>query len=122
MKRCLSWVILSIFIAVTSASLADCNDPSSGPRSRDSLLPIETLLPMANPGANSNQQTFLRFTNPNDAATQVEVYGIDDGGFRSGDGAISFTLGANASKQITAQDVENGNAAKNLSNLSNQLM
>jgi YVTN family beta-propeller protein len=80
------------------------------------MLPIETLLPMANPGANSNQQTFLRFNNPNDATTQVEVYGIDDGGFRSGDGAISFTLDANASKQITAQDVENGNADKNLGN------
>jgi len=80
-----------------------------------SSLAIETPLYVANPGSNSNQQTFLRFVNPNDVSTNVEVYGIDDGGNASRKGAFSFALGPQASIQINAQDIENGNTDKGLS-------
>jgi len=80
----------------------------------DSSLAIETPLYVANPGSNSKQQTFLRFVNPNDVATNIEVYGIDDGGNLSRKGAFSFTLGPQASIQINAQDIENGNTDKGL--------
>ena len=70
---------------------------------------------MANPGSNENQQTFLRFINPTNESATVEVYGIDDGGIRSRMDALSFTLTAGESKQITAQDLENGNTDKGIS-------
>ena len=92
-----------------------CLDPDVIPStSADSTLTIETKLFIANPGSNTQQQTFLRFINPNEDVTSVEVYGIDDGGNFSSNSAMSFNLDGGASKQITAQDLENGNAAKDL--------
>jgi len=92
-----------------------CSDSNrAAPSAAGSVLPIETRLVVANPGSNVIQQTFLRFINPNDAATSVEVYGIDDGGNSSKNSPISFTLDANASKQFNAQDMENGNFSKGL--------
>lgn len=44
----------------------------------------------------------------------VEVYGRDESGMRSRRGALSFTLPEKAAKQITAQDIENGNPDKGL--------
>jgi len=79
-----------------------------------SLLSTETRLYFANPGSNLRQQTFLRFVNPNNATTSVEVYGIDDGGNLSKKEPFSFTLAANAAIQINAQDVENGNSDKGI--------
>lgn len=79
-----------------------------------STLPLETRLYVANPGSNSNQQTFLRFVNTNNAATNIEVYGIDDAGNPSSKGAFTFTLKPGASVQINAQDVENGNSNKGI--------
>ena len=80
----------------------------------DSSFTEQQLLYFANPGTNTNQQTFLRFVNNNDSATDVEVYGIDDGGSRSNKGPITFTIAAEGAKQINAQDVENGNDNKNI--------
>jgi len=79
-----------------------------------STLPVEQRLYFANPGSNSNQQTFLRFSNPNNTSASVEVYGIDDGGNLSKKEPFSFNLAANASIQLTAQDIENGNSSKGL--------
>ena len=56
----------------------DANEIASDAASSSPI--IEIPLYVANPGSNSNQQTFLRFVNPNDVSTNVEVYGIDDGG------------------------------------------
>jgi hypothetical protein len=78
------------------------------------MLAIETKLFVANPGSNTQQQTFLRFINPNEEVTAVEIYGIDDNGNFSANSAMSFNLDGGASKQVTAQDLENGNAAKDL--------
>ena len=92
-----------------------CDDVSvDGADADASLLPFETLLTIENPGSNGSQQTFLRFINPSDGEANVEVYGIDDGGNRSRQGTLGFTLPANAAKQIIVQDIENGNTAKGL--------
>jgi len=109
--------LIPLLVAIASGVAADCDNTNMiGADPRDSLLPIETFLPMVNPGSNTNQQSFLRFVNPNDNAVQVEIYGIDDGGTRSPDGAVSFSLSPNESKQITVQDLESGNAEKGLTN------
>ena len=65
----------------------------------------------ANPASNTDQQTFLRIVNLSDEAGTVT--GIDDTGTTSV-GSVSFPLTANEAKQITAQDLENGNDAKGL--------
>ncbi len=96
-------------------SIDGCFDANATASAADeSSLSIETRLYVANPGSNLNQQTFLRFVNPNDATTNIEVYGIDDGGNQSRKGAFTFSLDAQASKQINAQDVEAGNTNKGL--------
>jgi hypothetical protein len=86
----------------------------NGPRASESALPIETRLMTVNPGSNENQQAFLRFVNPSSEAAQVELYGIDDSGLASRRPPVSFTLAPNEAKQMTAQDLENGNADKGL--------
>ena len=104
------WFVLCHLFSMHCAIAQVCDDVSiDGVDADDSLLPFETLLPIANPGSNLNRQTFIRFINPSDSEANVEVYGIDDGGMRSRRGALSFTLPANAAQQITAQDIENGN-------------
>ncbi len=90
------------------------------PDPADSLLLTESSLYFANPASNVTQQTFLRFINPNALSTDIEVYGIDDAGQRSKRPPVSFTLDAQASIQINAQELEAGNPDKGLtSNLCN---
>ena len=66
-----------------------------------------------NPASNTNQQTFLRFVNLSSADVAVTITGIDDAGVTAATD-LSLALGANESKQLTAQDLEQGNAAKGL--------
>ena len=75
-----------------------------------STLAVEKRISIANPGSNVNKQSLLRVVNDNDATTNVEIYGIDDGGARSRQGPISFSLAPNASTLITAQEIEGGRA------------
>jgi len=84
------------------------------PQPVDSLLLFESRLYFANPASNVTQQTFLRFINPNDTSTDIELYAIDDAGNRSKRPPISFTLAAQASKQINAQELEAGSISKGL--------
>jgi ribosomal protein L16/L10AE len=77
-----------------------------------SSFAFETGLSLANPGSNANQQTFIRFLNNSDAATNVEIFGIDDAGHYTG--TVDFMLEAQAAKQVTAQDLEDGNTEKGL--------
>ncbi len=84
----------------------------TGSASSDSNLAEETQVYFANPGSNTNQQTFLRIINPNDAVTNVQIYAIDDQGNTSRKGSVEFTLQAQAALQLTAQDLENGNTEK----------
>jgi hypothetical protein len=99
-----------------TASIYDvCRDVSvSAKLASASALPIEKRLVVANPASNKNQQTFVRFVNPSAESVDVELYGIDDSGIASKSPPVSFTLAAGESKQMTAQDLENGNAAKGL--------
>ncbi|MBV1905031.1 MAG: hypothetical protein KUG75_03060 [Pseudomonadales bacterium] len=90
-------------------------DGITAPLPSDSSLAIEKLVPVANPGSNTIQQTFLRFINPNMSSAAVEVYGIDDNGLRSKNPPLSFNLDAQASLQFNAQDLENGNSNKGIS-------
>ena len=84
-----------------------------GTNAPSSLLAIEKRIFIANPGNNLQQQTFIRLVNDNDVPTDVEIVGIDDAGRYTQ--TVSMTLDAGASKQITAQDLEDGNPAKGLS-------
>ncbi len=104
------------FLLPTGASGSECADSVIPSTSDASTLQQQRRVPFANPGSNPTQQTFLRFINPNSTATRVEVYGIDDDGEPNRSGAISFTLDAEASLQFTAQDMENGNTDKGLTN------
>jgi len=99
----------------TKSSYNICTDPSvSAKLASASTLPIEKRLVVANPASNKNQQTFVRFVNPFNETVQVELYGTDDGGIASKSMPIIFSLAAGESKQMNAQDLENGNATKGL--------
>ena len=96
-------------------SAYDCLDTSFVARlSSESTLLFEKRLIAANPASNKNQQTFLRFVNPSTESVQLELYAIDDNGVASRRPPISFTLANGESRQMTAQDLENGNAGKGL--------
>jgi hypothetical protein len=101
--------------AYAAAAYDICADTSvSGALSSESNLPVRKRLVIANPASNKNQQTFLRFVNPLNESVEVKLYGTDDKGLASRRPPIGFTLGANESKQLTAQDLENGNREKGL--------
>lgn len=67
----------------------------------------------ANPASNTSKVTFLRIVNKDTVAGTASISGFDDDGVPSG--TITFDLAANASIQLTAMDLENGNAGKGLS-------
>lgn len=63
--------------------------------------------------ASSGQQGFVRLLNREARAGEVMLWGIDDAGQRS-PGTISLNLGANESRQLNSQDLELGNADKEI--------
>ena len=81
----------------------------------ESSLTFEKKIYFANPASNFNQQSFLRFVNPNNFATNVEIRGTDDDGESAPFGVLRFQLAANASLQLNAQDLEAGNTSKGTS-------
>lgn len=96
-------------------SLGDCDDDLLvAPDPNDSPLLFERRLLIGNPGSNAVRQTFLRFVNDNPETTQVEIYGFNDAGESSRRLPLTFTIAPNASVQLTAQDLENGNENKGL--------
>ncbi|MBV1907318.1 MAG: peptidylprolyl isomerase [Pseudomonadales bacterium] len=97
------------------ASVDDCLGVDVVPPDpADSALLISTRVYFANPASNLAQQSFLRVVNPNSSDTDIEIYGIDDAGNRNKRAPVSFTLVAQASIQINAQDLESGNRDKGL--------
>ncbi len=121
-----NWLLsLQLFLLITSIAVSQSNlaadssegcaasDPQAGDASTSGLT-YETSLVMANPGNNTNQQTFVRIVNPNDGTTDVEIYGIDDSGNQSRKAPVTFTLEPQASIQISTQEMEDGNTAKGL--------
>jgi cyclophilin family peptidyl-prolyl cis-trans isomerase len=100
-----------------SSDFDNCvNSAISGDLAENSAFTNARRISFANPGSNSQQQTLLRFVNQSVASAEVELYGIDDSGVASRLGPVSFELVAGESKQITVQDLEEGNAGKGLSN------
>lgn len=75
-----------------SASGSECADSVIAATATGSSLQQQSRVPFANPGSNATQQTFMRFINTNDTATDVEIYGIDDDGAPNRSGPISFTI------------------------------
>ncbi len=60
-----------------------------------------------NPGSNLDQVSLLRLHNPGDQAAEITVTGIDDAGDPSA-GAVTLSLGAGASRTLTARELESG--------------
>lgn len=63
--------------------------------------------------ANAAQQGFVRLLNRENRSGEVMLWGIDDAGQRS-PGTITLTLAPNESRQLNSQDLESGNAAKEI--------
>ena len=76
--------------------------------------PMESPVPFVNPGTNSNQQSFVRFVNKAATPTDIEIQAFDDNGFAAPGGSVSTTLAPFESLQLTAQDLEQGNASKGI--------
>jgi hypothetical protein len=70
---------------------------------------------MFNPGSNTDQRSFLRVANTTNDIGTVIITGIDEAGLAAPGGAVAFSLGPREGKQITAQDLESGNAVLGLS-------
>ena len=68
----------------------------------------DKMLWFGNPASNTRRQTFLRIVNESESGGTVSITGIDDEGIDRG--SVSFTIDANAARQLTAQDLENGAA------------
>ena len=64
-------------------------------------------VPIFNPGRNTDQVSWLRLVNPGEVAANITVTGIDDSG-ATAEGTATLTLGAGASRSISAQDLESG--------------
>ena len=62
-----------------------------------------------NPGKNANQVSRLRLVNPGDEPAEVTIEGIDDKG-ASPAGEVEFTLASEASRTLTAEELESGEA------------
>lgn len=67
-----------------------------------------------NPGSNSSQRSFLRLVNRSSQTATIVITGIDDEGNDAPGGAVSLILGPNAATEVSAADLENGNAGANL--------
>ena len=60
-----------------------------------------------NPGSNRRQVSWLRLVNPGEAAVDITIEGTDDAG-EAGEIPVELTLGAGASRALSAQALESG--------------
>ncbi|HEX5756381.1 MAG TPA: hypothetical protein VFY12_08515, partial [Arenimonas sp.] len=72
------------------------------------------FVPMFNPAQNPNQVSRLRVINTETVAVSVMIEGIDDAGV-AGDSAVSLTIPALESVELSSVDLESGNAGAGLS-------
>ena len=93
-------------VRTTDGFLTSLNDVASS-------VGNDKLIYFANPASNTNQQTFIRIVNLSDSEDSVTISGMDDAGSPSASN-VTFDLGAYQAIQMTAQDLENGNADKGL--------
>lgn len=71
-------------------------------------------VPIFNPASNTDQQSILRIVNPNNAAVSLVIEGMDDTGQPAPGGSVSITLAAHTAVELSAQDLESGDAGKGL--------
>lgn len=74
---------------------------------------VDWAVPFFNPAQNPNQVSHLRLINSTVAPVDIQITGIDDAGV-AGAGPVTLTLAALSSADLTATDLESGNAAKGL--------
>lgn len=67
-----------------------------------------------NPGSNTSQRSFLRLVNRSSETADIEISGIDDKGNAAPGGTVELSIAPNAAREITAADLEDGNAAAGL--------
>ncbi len=77
------------------------------------LAGTDQYLWMVPPGANTQQQGFVRLMNRESRSGQVTFWGLDATGKRSS-GTVTLTLAANESRQFTSAEMESGSLAKGL--------
>ncbi len=68
-------------------------------------------IPMFNPAENANQVSLLRLVNPNATAVGVTIHGVDDAGHAGSGGDVTLTMAASTAIELSAADLEQGNAA-----------
>ncbi len=83
----------------------------------DETMGGDFVIYFGNPASDTGKQTFLRIINTSNVTGTVTMVAIDDAGAPAPSGNITFSLGPNASKQMNAGDLENGNAGKGLSGM-----
>ena len=67
------------------------------------------LVPIFNPGDNSQQASRLRLVNPSGSAAQVTITGVDDQGTRTSD--VSLSVPAGEARSVTARQLEMGHSS-----------
>ncbi|MCY3817914.1 MAG: hypothetical protein OXH52_00925 [Gammaproteobacteria bacterium] len=70
-------------------------------------------VPFFNPGSNTAQQSLLRLVNPGDSAATVTIRGVDDRGAAGPGGPVTLTLPPQASRTVSAMDLEDGASGLN---------
>ena len=70
-------------------------------------------VPLLPPAGDMGRQGFVRVINHSDMAGEATITAVDDSGMRHG--PVTLSIGANASTHFNATDLEDGNAAKGLS-------
>jgi len=70
-------------------------------------------IPIFNPGSNLTKVSYLRISNNEANASQIQITGTDEDGQTKG--PISASIAANSTLVITSQDLEAGNDTKGLS-------
>ena len=73
----------------------------------------ELIFQNVNPAGNPTAQSFLRLTNNNNTTCAVEIDGKDDNG-KYVAAPVKMVLPKHSSMQVNSDDLENGNAAKNI--------
>lgn len=76
---------------------------------------LTSRVPIFNPADNPYQVSVLRIVNPNATAASVRLGGVDDAGSPGSGGLVSFSVAAGTAIELSATDLENGNASKGLS-------
>ena len=63
-----------------------------------------------NPASNTAQQSFVRLVNSGTESSAVTISGVDDAGQIAPKGDVTLTLAAGQSTELSASDLEQGNA------------